>query len=393
MLLRTMIVLLIPLLATTSLADQERKPGGNVLGACATFAADGKAAVVTFDTTNVSLDITDLSGKSSHLSLPLRYKTQITNRSLYPGSPNACDTYFDREGELVAISIDNLQVGVADVKTLKWIGDWDEANAGFASPSLDGFLEGTTSLVVVGEPSAEDGKGIHWGLGLYATALFDPSGKQLMPLQIQRNAPDGHIFLRFADGSHNRLWVFRCEIVDAPMSRQPLCPVASTSITGNQPWSPEFAPSIQGLNPVDLWFHPIAFVAPDLDLIVFGQGTTVWAVNTEAQAIRRYVLPRRHFFPNFEEIDGRAALSSDGQVVAVAVNRYRLAFPFLVDNYVFQRTDIAVIQIDPLRLLGVLRYGRTAYAPGFAIDHRQGRVTVLVYRHGRWERDEVHGAP
>src|ERR1700683_2402951 len=117
----TVIVLLISLLATTSFADQGSKPGGNVLGACATFAADGKAAVVTFDAANVSLDITDPSGKTSHLSLPLRYKTQITNRSFYPGSPNACDTYFDRKGDLIAISIDNLQVGVADVKMMKWV--------------------------------------------------------------------------------------------------------------------------------------------------------------------------------------------------------------------------------------------------------------------------------
>ena len=274
---------------------------------------------------------------------------------------------------------------------MKWVGDWEEANVGIASPSLVGFLEGTTSLVVGGEPPAEDGKGFHWGL--YVTVVFDPSGKQLMPLRTQRYAPDGHMFHRFADASHNRLWVFRGEPVDAPMSRQPLCPVASTSLTGNQPWSPEFPPSMRGQNRVDLWFYPNMFAAPDLGMIVFGEGTSVWAVNTEAQAIRRYVLPRRPHFPSFEQIGGQAALSSDSQVVAVAVNRSRLAFPFLVDNYVFLGTDIAVIQVDPLRLLGVLRYGRTAYAPGFAVDHRQGRVTVLVYRHDRWERDEVSGAP
>jgi len=387
------------LLATTCLADQNHNLGGNVLGACATFAADGKSAAVTFDANSLSLDITDPLGKSSHLSIPLRYKLQITNRSLYPGSPNACDVYFDREGDLVAIGIDNLQVGIADVKTMEWIGDWDEANAGIASPSFAGFIEGTNSLVVAGEPPAEDSKGIHWGL--YATAVFDPSGKQLTPLRIQRYAPDGHMFRRFADGGHNRLWVFRCELVDAPMSRQPLCPVASTSLTGNQqPSSPEFVPSMQKWNRVDLWFYPSAFAAPDLNTIVFGEGTTIWAVNTEAQTIHRLVLPKRPHFPSFEEIGDQVALSPDGQVVAVTVNRSRLAFPFLVDNYVYQGTDIAVIQIDPLRLLGVLRYGRTVYAPtvqgpkpGFAIDHRQGRVTALVYRHGRWEREEFNGVP
>jgi hypothetical protein len=44
-------------------------------------------------------------------------------------------------------------------------------------------------------------------------------------------------------------------------------------------------------------------------------------------------------------------------------------------------------------LLGVLPYGRPTFRPGFAVDHRQGKVTVLVYRDGRWERDEVNGAP
>lgn len=377
--------------ALSQSGDQNRKPDGSVLGACATFAADGKSAAVTFDATNISLDVTDYSGKNSHLSLPLRYKTQITNRSLYRGFHNTCDAYFDREGDLVAISIDNLQVGVADVKMMKWIGDWDEANAGIAAPSLAGFLEGTTSLIVGGEPPPEDGKGIHWGL--YATALFDPSGKQLMPLRIQRYAPDGHIYPRFADAGHNRLWVFRCEPVSGPMSRQPLCPVASTSITGDQPWSPEFVPSTQGGKRAGLWFYPTSFAALDLNMIVFAEGTTIWAVNPQSQTIHRFDLPRRPRFPSFEVIYGKAALSPDGQLVAVTVERGRLAFPFLTENEVSQGTHIAVIQINPFRLLGVLPYGRAPYTPGFAIDYREGRVTVLVYRHDHWERDEVHGAP
>ena len=392
MLFRTAITIsLVSLLGTTSLAGQNRKLG-NVLGACATFAADGSSAAVTFDATTVSLDITDLSGKSWHLSLPLRNKAEFAYPSPLPEFRSACDAYFDRAGDLIAISIGHRQVGVADVKTMKWVGDWAvEANVGIASPSLAGFLEATTSLVVVGEPPAEDGKGVHWGL--LAIALFDPSGKQLAPLRIQRYAPDGHQFRRFADASHNRLWVFRGEVVDAPTSRQPLCPVASTSIAENQPWSPEFVPSMQKWKRTDLWLYPSAFAASDPNMVVFGEGTTIWAVNTQSQTIHRFVLPKQPHFPSFEQIDRRVALSPDGQVLAVEVDRSRLAFPFLVDNYVFQGSDIAVIQINPFRLLGVLRYGRTAYAPGFAIDHRHGRVTVLVYRHDRWERDEVIGEP
>ena len=392
MLFRAVNILLATFLATTSLAEYNRKPGGDVLGACATFAADGSSAAVTFDATNISLDITDSSAKNSHLTLPLRYNTGFAYPSPLPEFRTSCDAYFDRAADLIAIGVGR-QVGVADVKTMKWVGDWDilELMPESHRSSLAGFLEGTTSLVVVGEPLAEGGKGTHWGL--LAVALFDPSGKQLMPLRIQRYAPDEQQFHRFADASHNRLWVFRCEPVDRPMSRQPLCPVAATSITENQPWSPEFVPSMQEWKRTDLWFYPSAFATSDPNMIVFGEGTTIWAVNTQSQTIHRFVLPMRPHSPGFGQIDRRVALSPDGQVLAVQVDRSRLAFPFLVDNYVFQGSDIAVIQINPFRLLGVLRYGNTAYAPGFAIDHRQGRVTALVYRHGRWERDEVSGAP
>ena len=150
---------------------------------------------------------------------------------------------------------------------------------------------------------------------------------------------------------------------------------------------------MQGRKRTDLWFSPSAFAVPDPNMIVFSEGTTVWAVNMRSQIIHHFALPKQPHFPSFEEVDGRTALAPDAQVMAVAVNRSRLAFPFLVDNYVFEGTDIVVIQIDPLQLLGVLRYGRTVYTPGFAIDHRQGRVTALVYRHDRWERVEVTAAP
>lgn len=220
--------------------------------------------------------------------------------------------------------------------------------------------------------------------------MFDPNGGQLMPLRIQRYADDGNIFHRFADASHNRLWVFRCEPVDAPMSRQPLCPIASMSLTGDRPSLPELTPSIQGKKRTDLWFYPDTFAVPDSNRILFGEGTTIWGVNMQAQTIHRFVLPKRAHFPSFEEIHGPTALSPDAQVVAVAVDRSRLAFPFLVDNYVSQGTDIAVIQVDSLRLLGILPYGRTAYTPAFAIDHRQGKTTVLVYRQDRWERHDMN---
>jgi len=388
--LRPAIVVAVSLLAATSSAVEQRKPGTQVLGSCAAFSQQGKTAAVTFDDSSVALEITDSSGKSSHLVLPLWYDTQMFNGPLSPISPTACDAHFDEEGDLVAVAVANRRVVLADVNTMKWVGDWDEGIAGIANPTLVGFLEGTKSLVIAGEPHPEDGNGIHWGL--YVSALFNSSGRQLMPSHIQRYAPDGHIFPRFPDAIHNRLWVFRCEPVDAPISRQPPCPIMSTDLTDNRLQPTEFVPPTQGWKREDLWFSTTAFVAPADNLIVLGEGTAIWSIDTNAQMVRRYVLPRQPHFPSFEQIYRPVALSHDGQFMAVAVARSRVAFPFIVDNYVFQGVDIDIIQIDPLRLVEVYHCGRTEFMPGFAIDHRQGKVTILLYRNNRWERKEVNVA-
>src|ERR1019366_908663 len=121
---RTAIILLAFLGSTTPLTDKNREVGAKVLGACAAFATDGGSAAATFNDTKISLDVTDPTGKASHLTLPLRYRAQING----PILSTTCDTYFDRVGDLVAIGISSgcgqLQVAVADLKAMKWIGDW-----------------------------------------------------------------------------------------------------------------------------------------------------------------------------------------------------------------------------------------------------------------------------
>jgi hypothetical protein len=60
-----------------------------------------------------------------------------------------------------------------------------------------------------------------------------------------------------------------------------------------------------------------------------------------------------------------------------------------VDDYVEQGTDIAVLQVDPFRLLGILPHGHNPHAFAFAVYHHQGKTIVLVYRKERWERIEI----
>jgi hypothetical protein len=47
-----------------------------------------------------------------------------------------------------------------------------------------------------------------------------------------------------------------------------------------------------------------------------------------------------------------------------------------------------VLQVNPLRLLGVIRRGGVKYTRGLSIDHRNGKTTVLAYRQDHWERHD-----
>ena len=91
----------------------------------------------------------------------------------------------------------------------------------------------------------------------------------------------------------------------------------------------------------------------------------------------------------FDEIHGTAAISPDGQVIAVPMTRLAVAFPYLMDNYVYKGTDIAVVRVSPLQLLAILPQEGAPGLVAFAVDHRQGTVTVLFYRQDHWERHEL----
>lgn len=89
-------------------------------------------------------------------------------------------------------------------------------------------------------------------------------------------------------------------------------------------------------------------------------------------------------------------MSPAGQVIAFPMLKYLLAFPFIVDNYVDQGTEILVIRQKPFKFLGRFSYERTdnfdnpsGGTPAFAVSHDQGRTTILLYRKSHWERHVI----
>jgi hypothetical protein len=178
-------ILLLALVVGVMPQPGERRPALRpVLGACATFAPDGTSVGVSIDAENVLLEIAEPSGAVSHLSVALSQSITVTPSER--GTKYPCNTYVDSAGGMVAVGIirpfppnGRLQIAVADLKALTWIGNWVVGSeSGFYSPSLAGFLEATGSIAVTGEPPGTSGRGIQHGS--FATLLFDPTGKQLM---------------------------------------------------------------------------------------------------------------------------------------------------------------------------------------------------------------------
>ena len=119
------------------------------------------------------------------------------------------------------------------------------------------------------------------------------------------------------------------------------------------------------------------------------EGNRLWRVDIQAQSMDYLVLPMRPHFPTLEAFARETAISPDGQVAAIALNLESLAFPYLLDNFVYKGTDIAVVQVRPLKLVTIVRDDGAFNPLGFAVDHHQGKIMILVHRKDHWERREM----
>jgi hypothetical protein len=250
-----------------------------------------------------------------------------------------------------------------------------------SSANLAGFLGDTQSVVVIQNWNSSESESI-------ATLLFSTGGEQLPTQPPLRAFPETTLPF-YADASNDRLWVFHCTVISARASQQPFCPIDETNLSGEQALSAKFDPSRSGLKRADLWELPHTFAAPDHNTVLIAGSDTVWRVDMDTQRLTRFVLPDHFLKWNFEH-DG--TISPDGAVFGFLFGQYRIAFPYIVDNYVSEGDDVVFLQVNPLRLLGVIRRGGVKYTRGLSIDHRNGKTTILVYRQDHWERHDFPDA-
>ncbi len=212
--------------------------------------------------------------------------------------------------------------------------------------------------------------------------LISPQGNVLHPPGFARTE------IGDPDAAHNRLWIHD--------HRGP-CPWRSVSMIGDLADGPAFDERAVGDDPDlrRLVCEPDTINFPDADTVVgtatdSREGNWVWRVDLRLKDGDRLKLPqgKKGMLTRWGGYDiSRTALSPDGQVLAVS--RKLTSFD-LLDRAEFGNAEIDIIQVKPLRLLGVVRPKHScSQADALAVNHRNEETTVLVYWCGNWERIQV----
>lgn len=384
-----------PLLIPAVPIQAAPKPAPKVLTACAAFSNEGATAQITVERGTILLEVQSLAKPSYKLKLPLRQQVLEENPGGIPLRDHfRCAVFFDRSGGLVAVGIERklalIQIGVADVHQGHWIGDFVVPEQPDFKPwKLLGFLDATTNLVV--DTVAPFGK----SYGRHGVLLFAPQGRQLTPAPNWSPFPVNPAFgqfnywhgpelsytLNYVDIANNRLWTMRC-------SPQSVCRLLWTNLVGDRLEVSEFNPANSGGVRRDLWSNPNAIVALDTKTILILESKQMWRLDVERRSIESTKLPPG--LPSNATLD--MAVSPDRLVLAFPQEHWRLAFPWLVDNYVNEGTNIITLQLGPAQRLKILPHGKAHYTPGIAVDHRDGKIIVLAYRDDHWERSEFKDA-
>lgn len=342
--------------------------------ACGAIARDGRFAAALPSAQGLGLEVSRADGSIEKAQLELA------------GKPEKCQLAFNRDGGYAALGVRVgtrtktwLHVGVFDCRGQRWVSSFRiEHEKGMPFPMrFEGFLRDTNTLVVTGFAQGTYQKPDRSSVSV---ALFSLEGELLRPVTLRKI--QGSYFnwgSDFADATHNRVW----------FSHDPrFCPLSSVSLTGPMEHGPEVGGAVLGGFVCDL---PDAFGFPSENILVGAvtrsDRTWVWRVDLTNGHGEKLELPQSWRGPlirgNQYQTLGELPVSADGQVFAVP--RAVVALD-LLDHAHFGGGAVYVLQVSPLKLLGVVRSKRGCGPAAVALAHRGGKPVVLNHRcSGGWK--------
>jgi hypothetical protein len=339
--------------------------------ACSAFNKQGEAATATFVRPTLRLQLTPAGNAK-----PLALSAVMDDAGL-----DSCSIFFDSEHRYVAVGVNHLGlkpgplfVVVADLGTGAFLSNFTVQPSAEAGESLKlvGFLHGDPDLIVLGSGAPDH------PAKAFSTTLFHVNGQQANP-SATRSLPAnalgvGNVSL--VDAANDRLW-----FKNSPQ----FCPLRSVPLASSGPEGARVdEPGAQAVCDVGS-----AIGYPDENTLITAvtrePSDLVTRVDLAQHSVEQLALPATGGHGSYTAV-GQGILSPDGQVFAVS--RDLLSISFLGDGH-SHGTEVDVVQVSPLKVIGKVRLKSDTDSASISIDHRNGAVTVLSFENGRWNTEHL----
>jgi len=336
---------------------------------CSAFDSQGDAATVTLAEQKLLLKITRASGGS----LPLT--TSVSEAGLL-----RCNVFLDKDDRYAAVGLSHLglktgplRIVVADLTSGKFISDFVVPSGDLgASPKLAGFFQDKPTLVVFGSGAPDH------PAKAFSTALYRVDGQQEVAPET-RSLPAGAGSVgnvSFVDPVHNRLWF--------KSSPQP-CPLRSLPLVGQATGEGR----VDEANAQVACDVQSAIGYPSENSVITATAREpndlITSVDLATHSVHQIALPETGGHGSYTTVES-GTLSPDGQVFAV--------FRTLLSNSLFgdtpsRGTEVDIVQLSPLKVIGKVLLKPDADPASLSIDHRDGTVRVLSFQDGKWSSQSL----
>ena len=338
-------------------------------------------------TLKLSLDQTDF-GPMAFASWGVSgISISASNRVAAIGVPSALK-FEKRHGVFVVL---------VDLETNRWgkqyFVDLSEKTDGF--PQFVGFLHDSEKLAVVSDTNI-----LSRGSATVGVIDFSDSRVTKTAYDLRAFPPVTRFFF---DAGNGRVWLGfeRPQRSDAKKNPSIL---QSLALTGEEGPSVGLA-DLQVNHASAKWLMPDTMAFPNLTTIIFGETAwtigfppnRLWIADLTTKSIRSMNLPKdigkamAHGLGLgwYENVQAPTALSPDGRFAAIQISQTALGPPYIVDNYVSKGSRLTIVDLQRMRVLSTIKPEHDRSPAGFALDHRDGKVTLLVsWREGGWKRLE-----
>lgn len=373
--------------------------------ACAKFTSDGKLLTAKAVGQNLQLEITLQSKPSTTLHLLLGQAKSKRNLTLEGIGWQPCTISVDATNRLAAVGLPIMVdeegrkkretfVAVVNLMTNEWgpqhLVGYNNNSVMF--PKLIGFLDESDRLLVVTDFLFD-------GLPRFDSETIDACTGEVENQQTVEVGQFAPILRFFFDARNNRVWL---ESGHEKSKKHTLHSVSLLDIGKVGPsvdltklhhdhWLPD-------------WGLVGAMAFPSSSTILLADSGTsmgfgpshLWVVCQSNGSVRVVDLPKdigevllHGLGLNwFEDVGSPAVLSPDGRFLAVPITLTTTGPPYIVDNYVSVGVRFVIVDLMRLRIVSSVRLKDARESISFALDHRDGKVTLVVSANDAWKRLE-----